>query len=121
MKLMKKISFLLFLFISFFAFTGCSDDDGISLEGELYLTLVNTSDDLHVVIYSMQNSNVPLYDIPMNTYKKQISQSLNVGNYLVRINGSYYNYSVLTGVQIQQGKKTSVSYDDKNNVHVSMN
>ena len=120
MRSLKTMSFILFLLIPFLAFTGCSNDDDITLDGELYLTFVNTSDDLHVVIYSMQNTQVSLFDIPLNTYKKHASQSLNVGNYLIQLKSSYYNYGT-TAVQIQQGKRTSVTYDEQNNAHTSIN
>lgn len=120
MRSLKTMSFILFLFIPFLTLTGCSNDDDITLDGELYLTFINTSDDLHVIIYSMQNTQVSLFDIPLNTYKKHASQSLNVGNYLIQLKSSYYNYGT-TAVQIQQGKRTSVTYDEQNNAHTSIN
>lgn len=120
MKSLKTISFILLLFIPFLAFTGCSNDDNdVTLDGELYLTFVNAPNDLHVVIYSMQNSNIPLYDIQMNGNNKR-SQSLNVGNYIIKLKAGSYDYDNGTGIQIQQGRTTSMAYDGQNTPHISI-
>lgn len=116
---LKKIAFILFLFIPLLVLTSCSNDDNnVTLDGELYITFVNAPNDLHVVIYSMQNSNIPLYDIPLNGYVK-LNQSLNIGNYVIQPKSGSYNYDI-TAVQIQQGKLTSIAFDGQNSAHVSI-
>lgn len=119
MRSLKTMSFILLLFIPFLAFTGCSNDDNdITLDGEVYLTFVNHPNDLHVVIYSMENTSIPLYDIQLNGYTK-LSQSLNVGNYIIQPKSDSYNYGN-TAIQIQQGRVTSMAYDAQNTPHISI-
>lgn len=103
-----KFSFVLSILL--IGITSCSKDE-FSTDGKLSVSFINHPDDLVVAIYSVDNSEIPIYELTPNEDGK-ISITINVGNYiLIPRSGTFYPR---IGFQIIQDKTTSVSFDNNN-------
>lgn len=109
------ISFLCIILTALFF--SCSDDDDTSTTGTLNISFVNTVSDLEILIYSSEGSTTPIYTSSLNG-NKELSISLNIGNYFVQPYSASQTYYPKAGFQIQGGKRTSIKYDERNDVTV---
>lgn len=112
---MKTNQLALFLFVVSLIVFGCKDDE--RFEGKLQLNFNPVPD--NVWIYSVDNSQYPMYTFTQQDFKLHGTQrlleiELNAGNYIVECTGSISKPA--TGVQVRPDKKTSVTYNLANNV-----
>lgn len=117
MKSTAKWYFLLFSTIIAMGLIGCSDDDDVSNSGTLSMSFTNSSSDVRVSIYDIQNATMEIYTASMNG-AKELTITLNVGNYLIQPYSSSNAFFPKAGFQIQGNKKTQILYDANNNVTV---
>lgn len=111
---MKKMNFLpvfkiVFVVLSLCCLaTSCNKDD-LSFEGDLDIYFYNHPSDLTVRIYSMENLEVPIYEVSPER-DGSLNISLNLGNYIIKPYSSSKHYSTLV-FQIRQDKTVSIIYD----------
>lgn len=113
--------FLIPLMLILLMNVSCSNDDEVTLTGKLELYFHNSPPDLRVQIFTIENSQTPVYEFSAQG-NRDIKLSLNMGNYKIRpYSLSSSNFYGSTGFQIVQGKTTSISYDERNGDTVTIN
>ncbi len=104
----------------FFFCSSCTKEDDETLTGNLELSFYNSSADLRVQIFTIENEQKPIYEFPMQG-KTGITIPLNMGNYTIRpYTTSSSTFYGSTGFQIVQGKTTSIIYDEHNDNSVTI-
>jgi hypothetical protein len=90
---------------------GCDKND-LSFKGNLNISFYNHPSDLKVLIYSMDNKEIPIYEASPRE-NGLLTLPLNIGNYIIKpyTNSKYYQE---LGFQIMQNKSTSITYNEIN-------
>ncbi|WP_353123587.1 hypothetical protein [Dysgonomonas capnocytophagoides] len=96
-------------------FFSCSDDD--STTGTLNISFANSTSNVEIWIYSSEDSTTPIYTSSLNG-NKELSITLNIGNYFVQPHSTSQTYYPKAGFQMQVNKRTSIKYDERNDVTV---
>lgn len=108
------------LMLMLFICSSCSKEDDVTLTGNLELSFYNSSSELRVQIFTIENEQKPIYEFPMQG-KTKINVPLNMGNYIIRpYTTSSSTFYASTGFQIVQGKTTSIIYDEHNDNSVTI-
>lgn len=112
--------FFIPLVLILFVCSSCSKENDVTVTGNLELSFYNSSPDLRVQIFTIENEQKPIYEFSMQGGKEK-NIPLNIGNYIIRpyITSSSVFYG-FTGFQIVQGKTTSITYDNQNNNTVNI-
>jgi hypothetical protein len=111
MKNLKSFLLILFLSVTYFVLSGCSDDD-VSATGELVIKFHYSADDaLSLRIYAIDNEETPIYTSQLQA-PKEFKQNLISGNYIINLIGhsSYTNSKI--GFQIRSNTRTSIYYNE---------
>ena len=103
-----KLSIVLSILL--IGFTSCSKDE-YSTDGELSISFVNHPSDLTVLIFTIENSEIPVYEITPNKDGK-LNLTINVGEYVIV--PSSYTFFGKTGFQIIQNKTATITFDKGN-------
>ncbi len=86
----------------------CSDDN--SYEGELVVTFYNTTTNVALYIYSIDNDIIPIYTSKLKG-AKEFKLKLDSGNYIINLVGTSGYASTKIGFQIRLNSRTSIYYD----------
>lgn len=94
--------------------TGCEADD-ISSTGNLSLSFTNHPSDINVVLYSIENLDIPIDYLQPDSNGKAIKE-LNMGNYYIEVSSS--TFFSPTGFQIKPNQTTTIIWGANNESEV---
>ncbi|MBL7843267.1 MAG: hypothetical protein JNK44_05335 [Cyclobacteriaceae bacterium] len=113
---MEKLRFFkLFLFASLIlVMTNCEDED-ISTTGELSVSFTNHRQDIYVMIFSIENTEIPI-DVFQLDHNGKAKRNLNSGNYYITVSSATYFASI--GFQIRANSTTTIVWGADNSAKV---
>ena len=80
---MNKIKLILLVIMLLGVMTNCEEEE-ISNTGKLSLSFANNQPNIKVAIYSIDNTEIAIDNLPINI-KGQGQKDLNIGNYYLRV------------------------------------
>ena len=111
-----KLSIIAILFM--LVLSGCKNDE-TQTTGNVHISFVNHPTDLAVLIYPVENLNIPIYT-KSDPFSGDLETKLNMGNYYLycQSGSSYPAVYQNIGFQIRAGETTTISFDGNNVAHV---
>ncbi|MDR1119826.1 MAG: hypothetical protein LBM08_02800 [Dysgonamonadaceae bacterium] len=110
MKNLKTFLLILFVSVTCFVLSGCSDDD-VSATGELFVTFQNSDAALSLRIYAIDNEETPIYTTQLQG-PKEFKHKLIAGNYMINLMGGSIHNITKIGFQIRSNTRTSIHYNE---------
>ena len=103
-----KLGFLIILLLGLL--TNCEKDE-ISNTGKLSISFINHSSDMTVVVYSIENIDIPICELKLDNNGKA-EKYLNIGNYYIKV--ASVTFFAPIGFQINSNKTTTILWGSDN-------
>jgi len=106
MKVIKRVKVVFVLMMLFGILSSCNKDEE-SNTGQLNLYFHNYSSDIEVILYSMEDTSIPI-DVMLLNQDREKKENLLIGNYYVKVDSKKYYSSI--GFQIKPDQTTTISW-----------